>query len=584
MMNGSSMKKYLYIIGVALLAFASCRKPEYVEPTAERQGLTSLTAILVDGPYAGQELAKLSVTDPDATYLEIPIPFYYPEVSNDETLIHMLKLRVQAELQPNYKITPKLGVLDLTVENVFTLTDPKGNSREITITGKRTKSSSCSLVAMMVEDVKTSAVIYEESSKILIPYLDDLSSVLITGQVSPHAKLVKVNGKAYNEKTRYNMNTGASITVLAHDGVTERTYTVEQGIPSLLSSGVRENSVARLFNVDPETMAGLPPYTDDSFVSLAGLGTSVIVGLGNGRTPVYLDAFTGSRKGEINLGSAVADCLTSDDSGNMVIANFAKGGLEAQDVNIYVTSSVTDAPVLLHTFTNPLTTPIGHRIKVSGNVRGDACIVLTSEGIPNLTSSSEIVYLLVRGGEVTEVKTKSFAALGLAWGSAPVSSATVCPASDDPDKDGWFIDYYEDNVDPSVTSESADCYILHYVNAKDKDYWLDLVGNWGVNPNCLDLKVFNGTPYLTLFAVSHFPQWDIRPKLRLYDATDPSEVRLLLKNDNTAIYQKGARNEPTGASGDVVLVPSVDGYRVYLYYYDHHTQVIGAYVADCFEI
>lgn len=578
------MKKHLYILLAALVALASCHKPEYVEPTAERQGLTSLTAILVDGPYAGQELAKLTVTDPDATLLEIPIPFYYPEVSNDETLIHMLKLRVQAELQPNYTITPKLGVLDLTVENYFTLTDPKGNSREITITGKRTKSSSCSLVAMMVEDVKTSAVIYEESSKILIPYLDDLSSVQITGQVSPHAKLVKVNGKAYNEKARYNMNTGASVTVQAHDGVSERTYVVEQGIPSLLGSGMREESVARLFNVDPETMAGLPPYTDDSFVSLAGLGTNVVVGLGNGRTPVYLDAFTGSKKGEINLGSAVADCLTSDDAGHMVIANFATGGLEAQDVNLYVTSSVSEAPELLYTFTNPLTTPVGHRVKVSGNVKENACIVLTSEGVVDLTLSSEIVYLLVRGGVVTEVKTKSFAGLGLAWGSAPVNSATVCAVSDNPDKDGWFVDYYGENSDPSVTSESADCYILHYVDAKDKDHWLDRVGNWGVNPNCLDLKVFNGTPYLTLFAVSHFPQWDIRPRLRLYDATDPSGVRKLMGNDNLAIFQKGARNEPTGASGDVVLVPSADGYRMYLYYYDHHTQVIGAYVADCFEI
>ena len=578
------MKKYLYIFWAALLAFVSCHKPEYVEPTAERQGLSSLTAIFVDGPYAGQELARLTVTDPDASLLEIPIPFYYPEVSNDETLIYMMKLRVQAELQPNYKISPKLGVLDLTVENVFTLTDPKGNSREITITGKRSKSSTCSLVAMMVEDVKTSAVIYEESDKVLIPYLEDLSSVRITGQVSPHAKLVKVNGKAYNEKARYNLNTGATITVQAHDGVSERTYTVEQGIPSLLTSGMREESVARLFNVDPESMAGLPPYTDDSFVSLAGLGTNVVVGLGNGRTPVYLDAFTGSKKGQINLGSAVADCLTSDDAGNLVIANFASGGAEAQDVNIYVTSSVTETPVLLHTFTNPAMTPVGHRIKVSGNVKDDACIVLTAEGITGVTTSSEMVYLLVRDGMVSEVKTKDFSVFGMGWGAAPVNSATICPASENPDKDGWFIDYYEGNVNPSVTSESADCYILHYIDGKDRDYWLDLVGNWGVNPNCLDLKVFNGTPYLTLFAVSHFPQWDIRPKLRLYDATDPSAARLLMSNDNLAIFQKGARNEPTGASGDVVLVPSTDGYRMYLYYYDHHTQVIGAYVADCFEI
>ncbi|MBR0246432.1 MAG: DUF5018 domain-containing protein [Bacteroidales bacterium] len=578
------MKKYLYIFSAALVALASCHKPEYVEPTAERQGLTSLTAILVEGPYAGQELAKLTVTDPDASYLEIPIPYYYPEISNEETLIYMMKLRVQAELQPNYKISPKLGVLDLTEENKFTLTDPKGNSREITITGKRAKSSNCALVALMVEDVKTSGIIYEESSKILIPYLEDLSAVQVSGQVTPHAKLLKVNGKVYNEKTKYNLNTGATVTVQAHDGVTERTYTVEQGIPSLLGSGMREASVARLFNVDPETMAGLPPYTDDSFVSLAGLGTYVIVGLGNGRTPVYLDTFTGAKKGQINLGSAVADCLTSDDAGNLVIANFAAGGVEAQDVNIYVTSSVTDAPVLLHTFMNPAMTPVGHRIKVSGNVKKDACIVLTAEGIAGVTTSSEVVYLLVRDGQVSEVKTRNFATLGMGWGAAPVNIATVCPASENPDKDGWFIDYYEGNVDPSVTSESADCYLLHYIDAKDRDHWLDRVGNWGVNPNCLDHKVFNGTPYLTLFAVSHFPQWDIRPKLRLYDATDPSAARLLMGNDNLAIYQKGARNEPTGASGDVVLVPSVDGYRMYLYYYDHHTQVIGAYVADCFEI
>lgn len=578
------MKKYLYILSATLFAVASCHQPEFIEPTAERQGLTSLTAILTDGPYVGQELAKLTVTDPDAELYEIPIPFYYPETSNEETLIYMLKLRVQAELQPNYTISPKLGVLDLTEEHSFTLTDPKGNARQIRITGKRVKSSSCSLVAMMVEDVKTSAVIYDATNRILIPYLEDLSSVNITGQVSPHAKLTKVNGKAYNAKTKYNLNTGATITVQAHDGVTERTYKVEQGIPSLLSSGMRAESVARLFNVDPETMAGLPPYTEDNFVSLAGLGNYVVVGLGNGRTPVYLDAFTGAPKGQISAGSAVADCLTSDDAGHLVMANFATGGMEAQEVNLWVTSAVNEVPSLLYSFTNPVDTPIGHRIKVSGDLKGDACIVLTSEGVDGVTLSSTAVYLLVREGVVTEVKVKDFAPFGMGWGSAPVNIATACPASPDPDHDGWFIDYYEGNVDPSVTSESADCYLLHYIDARNRDYWLDRVGNWGVNPNCLDLKVFNGTPYLALFAVSHFPQWEIRPKLRLYDASDPAAARLLLGNDNLAIYQKGARNEPTGASGDVVLVPSADGYRMFLYYYDHHTQVIGAYVADCFEI
>lgn len=566
------------------LAAAACHQPEYVAPTANRQGLTSLSAIIVDGEFAGQELARLTVTEPEASRFEIPIPFYYPEVSNNETLFYMIKLRVQAELQPNWKISPRLGVLDLTEEHDFTLTDPSGNSRTITISASRVKSSSCSLLALMVEDYKTSCVIYEESSKILIPYLGDLSSVTVTGQASPHSKISKINGNKYSASDQYNLNAGATVTLLAPDGITEKVYSVEQGIPELLSSGMRESSVAQLFNADPVTMVGLPPFTDESYVSLAGLGNDIIVGLGMGRTPVYLDAFSGANKGAITLGPAVADCLTNDNAGHLIIANFATGGDTAQDVNIYVTSSVSEAPTLLHTFTNPLTTPIGHRIKVMGDVSKDACIVLTSEGIAGVTLSSEIVYLLVRDGVVTDVKTKDFSGFGLAWGSAPVNFATVVPGSDNPDSDGWFVDYYEGNVDPSVTSETADSYILHYIDGKDRDHWVDLMGYWGINPNCLDLKIFNGTPYLVLWAVSHFPLWEIRPRMRLYDATDPSELRRLLYKNDFEIYEKGGRNEPTGASGDVVLVPSTDGYRIYLYYYDHHAQAIGAYVADCFEI
>ena len=225
------MKKVYFILLLALAA-VSCHQPEYVAPTANRQGLTSLSAIITDGIYAEQELGRLIVTDPEADLFEIPIPYFYPESSNDETLIYMMELRVQAELQPNWKISPRLGVLDLTEETEFTLTDPFGNSRKIRITGKREKSSKCSLLSLMVDEVKTSCVIYENDDKILIPYLEDLSSVHIIGQVVPHAKITKVNGKDYNEKTKYNMNTGATITVTAHNGTTTKTYNVEQGIPT----------------------------------------------------------------------------------------------------------------------------------------------------------------------------------------------------------------------------------------------------------------------------------------------------------------------------------------------------------------
>jgi len=577
------MKKYLTILA-CIVALASCHNPEYVLPTAERQGLTSLTAIITSGVYEGQELAKLSVTDEDATRFEIPIPYFYPTASNDETLIYMMNLRVQAELQPNWKISPRLGVLDLTVDNEFTLTDPFGNSRTITITGTRVKPADCSLLSMMVEDVKTSAVIYEETEKILIPYLEDLSSVSVTAQVSPHAKVSKINGKNYSASAKYDLNDGATITVLAYDGTTTKTYTMNKGIPTLLSQGLRTESIALLCNVDPETGVHLPNYTELCYVSLAGIGSTMVVGLGEGRNPVLVDAFTGKNLGEMNIGPAVADCLTNDEAGHIVIANFAEGGDAAGTVNVYVTSSVSETPVLMYSFTNPISFPIGHRVKARGDVTGDGVIVFTSEGIAGVSLSSQIVWLTVSGGSVTSVDVKDFAQFGFGWGAAPVNFATVAPASVNPQNDGWFVDYYEANVDPSVEDEQADCYILHHIDKKDKDSWLELVGNWSLNPNCLDAKTFNGADYLALFAVSHFPEWECKPRLHFYDATDPASASVLFKNDGISIFQKGATNSDFGAAGDVALVPTTDGYRLFVYYYDHHAQALGAYVADCFEI
>lgn len=597
-MSGSSMKKHLICLAAILLVASACHKPEYVAPTALRQGLTSLSAIITEGQYAEQELGRLAVTDPYAERYEIPIPFYYPISTNDETLVYMMKLRVQAELEPNWKISPKLGVLDLMEDNEFTLTDPQGASHKFIITGKRFKSSDCRLLSMMVDEVKTSCVIYENTGKILIPYLDDISSVHIIGQVAPHAKISKVNGKTYSEGNKYDLNTGATVTVTAHDGVTSKTYTVEQGIPALMGQGLRTESVALLCNVDPVTMTGLPDYNNKCYVSLAGIDSQILVGLGEGRVPFIVDAYTGSKVGEMVLGDAVADCITNDDAGHILLCDFApvmapfekEDGttvniLQSQTVRIWTTDSPATAPTLFHTFDNPLGFPIGHRMKVIGDITSDAVIVFTAEGIAGYSTTAAMCYLTVSGGVVSdEVHKKDFAGLVGGWGAAPVNFATVVPASVTPDRDGWFLDYYEGNTDPSITHGGQDCYILHYIDGKDRDNWVELMGNWAINPNCLDLKSFNGGRYLALFGVSHFPEWSIQPRLHFFEVTEPTSATALLKNDAIPIFQKGATNSDFGAAGDVAIVPSRDGYRIYVYYYDHHAQAIGAYVADCFEI
>jgi len=120
---------------------------------------------------------------------------------------------------------------------------------------------------------------------------------------------------------------------------------MNKGIPTLLSQGLRTESIALLCNVDPETGVHLPNYTELCYVSLAGIGSTMVVGLGEGRNPVLVDAFTGKNLGEMNIGPAVADCLTNDEAGHIVIANFAEGGDAAGTVNVYVTSSVSETAV-----------------------------------------------------------------------------------------------------------------------------------------------------------------------------------------------------------------------------------------------
>ena len=121
------MKKIYYLLIVSALALiSSCQKPEYVEPTVERQGITSLTAYFTSGKYVDQAMVKLEITDPDQDVFVIPVPWFFPEESTDPTTIYMSNLRIRAELAPNCKIEPALTILDLNLENKFTYTNAQG--------------------------------------------------------------------------------------------------------------------------------------------------------------------------------------------------------------------------------------------------------------------------------------------------------------------------------------------------------------------------------------------------------------------------------------------------------------------------
>lgn len=561
------MKKTILSVLIVALAAVSCHKPEYVKPTADRQGLTSLTAIFTFGPYVDQELAKLVIDDDSQSRFVIPVPYYFPASSENQTLAYMVNVRVIAELQPNFKIEPPLTLLDLTEENKFTYTDPFGKSREIIITGERVKSSECDVLSFTLGNPTVAGVVDKANRTIILPTRDDVSHATATVAVSAHASVFPDLSKPRD------YTNGLEFTVTADDG-TEAVYKVMTGDPEKLEQGINPESLEHLFHFDPVTRMGQPDYTNWAAISLAAIGGKFIVCLGDGSVPKVFDGLTGDKIGEMNIGSAIAGAITNDEMEHMLITNVAKGGDDREAVQLYKTSSVNTAPELLYMFENPIDVPIGHRIKVMGDIEKDAVITFTAEGIDGVTTTAKAVYLTVKDGAVVSTDVVDFAAVTGGWGAAPVNIATIVPASLSPKQDGWFYDYYESNADADGN------YLLHYCTAAGVDNIVARIGNWANNPNCLDSKQFNNCRYMALFVVSHFPQWGIAPQLHLFNITDPTSAAIEASKPELQWYQQGAAGY---ASGDVVIAPSADGYKMYVYYYDHNAQAVGAYVVDCIK-
>ena len=217
------MKKNLLYLLIGISAFfASCQDPEGVGVDTSRQGITSLTAIFTSGPYKESEAVshKIFADEYTSDRFVIPVPWFFPETSDNETEQYMTTMRVKAELNNNYIITPSITILDLTKDNYFTLTAPDGSKREICITGQRTKSAACQMITFSLQNPELTGVIDQASKTISLISADDLSSCLADFEVSAHATI-----SPDPSTTALNYNEPVELTVTAHNGV-DKLHTV----------------------------------------------------------------------------------------------------------------------------------------------------------------------------------------------------------------------------------------------------------------------------------------------------------------------------------------------------------------------
>jgi hypothetical protein len=573
------MKKIYYLIFVAVLAFvSSCQKPQFIEPTAERQGITSLTAYFTTGKYVDQQLAKLDVTDENMDYYVIEIPWYFPEETEDPTTIYMSNLRIRAELAPNCKIYPPLTVLDLNQENHFTFTNNKGETRDIVITGKRTKFRRTDLMSFnVVGTFPCEGFIDNDLRKIYLFTNDDLSGYTAEASACVHATIK--NPEQLAKPKDYNKP--QTITVVAHDGVTETEYTITKEAPTKIPYGFNAGSAKELFSVNPGNL-GFPAYTEAVNPSIAVLESKVVISMGNGTAPKYLHGITGVLEGELNIGAAKADGMTSDEGGNLILTNKAAGG---ETVNIYTTNSLSGTPKLFHSFTNETTFAVGNVVKVIGDINSDAHMVLTHEGVSGVTTCSYATHLVIRGGEVVEQTLVDYTSAYPGWGETATHYAKVTPVSVDP-ANGVMVSHYGN----SVTIGEDSHYFLAYIDGKMGKSQKDLFDvdycNWGKNPNSMDAKRYNNATYLAHFITTQFPAWGQWPGLYIYDISNPSTIKsadpVVM---NSSIKQYNEQNaEESNASGDVVISQSADGFKLFVYYFDHYAQTIGGYSVNCIKM
>ncbi len=572
------MKKIFYLLFAGVLLLASCQKPQFVEPTAERQGITSLTAYFTSGPYVEKELGKLTVTDPETDRYVIPIPWFYPEESEEGTTTHMSRVRVRAELAENCKIDPPLTILNLFEENQFTFTNAQGESKSIVITGERVKSSKTEMIAFNLVDDKKNVVLEgfvdNDESSIYLFSVDDLNGYTAVATPWYHASIKE----ASKISEPLNWNEEQTVTVVAHDGKTETAYKVIKRNPEKIDYGINAATFKELFNLDPVVYIGAPDYKLAILPSIAYVEGYLVVNFGNGSNPIYLDGRNGSRLGEIQVGGKAVGAVTNDEGGNLILCNRLT---DAGTFEIYKTSSVKAVPELFYSYESTLNGyPLGSKIKVCGDINKDARITVQYEGVDGAASGSFLEFTVV-GGSVVDVQLHDlYVSAGISWGVSPAWAHGLVPASAEAGVNGYYYAAY--SID-GMQWIKPDLTVGETLKTNDTD------NAWLLNPSCLDSKKFNNANYLALLVCHHFPAWGGQPSVWLYDISNPSTVSgtyqessaLVAYNSWITFFNMTNHEVGTQSSGDVVIAPSADGFKMYVYYYDHYAGTIGGYVADC---
>jgi hypothetical protein len=422
------MKNKILILLAFTALLSGCHEPEYVQPTTTAIGINSVSAQFTKGDYAYNSSAIFTTTvDSLDEDIVIKIPYYFPEDSDNEVPDSLLtSMRMTASIDYNCFIEPALCMLDLTQRNEFTFTDGRGDKHTIYIRGEISGLSGNDFLSFQMLYPETTALIDNDKNTITITYNEamDMTACQIDYTLSPHATCdLPTDGWVDLTKIKY-------VTVTAQDGSTHNYSIVLSNVtPVKINYGFRTGSEKQLFSLDMENL-GLP-RAETRNTSLAVLGSYLVIASGDGTTPIYLNKTTGAKVGSINLGTASGDgFIKNDDAGHLIICNHS-----STEFDIWTTSSVTEAPTLLLSYSPTTGYELGGKLTVQGDITGDAVIAAPYEGNDE-GATNQVVYWTIKGGVISdahEVNLTGF--VGLVWANGYWGQA------------GWYAGIHSDFIE-----------------------------------------------------------------------------------------------------------------------------------------
>ncbi len=557
-----TMKRNIILFFAAILTvLSSCHKPEEIVPTEVRQGINSVSAQFADGEFKNDAGAKFTkvISNPEQETIVIPVPWYYPEESTNET--NITRMKVTANLDDNTFIEPGLSVMDLTTQNSITLTKGDGTTKSYIITGERVKSNKCSILTFSLDSPQLNGVIDHDAGTISFITLDDLGSTTASFAISPHASISPDPSEVidYSEPVVF--------TVTAHDGVTTANYTVQKTIPPKVNYGFRPGSETELWVSDLSIKYGIANGGNKNH-TLGAIGNHLVLSVGTEQH--YFNSTTGERLGLIAGSMDLSGgAITSDKAGNLLLCNNTTKG---NTFTIWTTNSVTEAPEVLTSMTYSIGKGVrlGAKISVQGDITQDAVITVPTWAWANPPAHNEFIRWIVRDGvvgapEAVEAQNIVF------WNSGNT------------------------DVVYGTTDVGGNYYITNYGGAGNK---LDAVNGatntgvarlatstWGANSNfnAVDAVEFNRANYVAIYGGMHFSYSQCLAYM--FDATTLDQFTGKFNDSPSRVFTSNQYRfgTPVFASGDIILIPSSDGYKLRLYYTDGNCRSLVAWEFDCID-